>query len=227
VAGTSWSGLSSIPGCLNPTLVRLGRSTVRLGWQSLGRPTTNGPPLSNAVGGNTLTTFGAHNRLTDSTTGITILSGAAGEAHGDVPVSVVGNSLGGRAAFRAAGDRTVVSVVGVAPWLPEGEPVDQLAGRWVLIMHGDRDRGDASAAWSLDYASRARAVVPDLARFEVVGDNHYLLRRAPDGWAMATAFVSATTGSRPMHPAIAEAMAASGPDGLRTPLLVGFQAAAA
>ncbi|MFF0575341.1 alpha/beta fold hydrolase [Streptosporangium saharense] len=38
--------------------------------------------------------------------------------HGDVPVVLVGNSLGGRAAFRAAGHPNVVAVAGVAPWLP-------------------------------------------------------------------------------------------------------------
>jgi pimeloyl-ACP methyl ester carboxylesterase len=142
--------------------------------------------------------------------------------HGDVPVALIGNSLGGRAAFRAAASPAVASVVGIAPWFPDGEPVAQLAGRKVLIMHGDRDRSDASAAKSLAYAQRARAVVPDLARFEIAGGGHLLLRRAADCWALTTAFVTATVGSRPLDPAITHAMAASGPDGLRTPLAVGF-----
>ncbi|GAA5189648.1 alpha/beta hydrolase [Rugosimonospora acidiphila] len=142
--------------------------------------------------------------------------------HGSVPVSLVGNSLGGRAAFHAADDPSVTSVVGVAPWLPEGDPVDQLAGRRVLIMHGERDRSEASAASSLAYARRARAVVPDLARFEVGGDGHYLLRRAVDCWALTTGFVTATVGTRPLHPAIGAAMAAQEPDCLNAPLAVGF-----
>jgi len=136
-------------------------------------------------------------------------------AHGRAPVALIGNSLGGRAAFRAAGDPSVVSVVGVAPWLPEGEPVDQLAGRRVLIMHGARDHSDASAAMSLAYARRARAVVPDLARFEVAGDGHHLLRRTGDCWALATGFVTATAGDRPMPPHIAGAMTT---EDLRVPL---------
>jgi pimeloyl-ACP methyl ester carboxylesterase len=147
--------------------------------------------------------------------------------HGDVPVSLVGNSLGGRAAFHAADDPSVASVVGVAPWLPEGDPVEQLAGRRALIMHGARDRSGASAAMSLAYARRARSVVPDLARFEVAGDGHYLLRRAPDCWALAAGFVTATVGTQPLDPAIRAAMTAPEPDGLRTPLAAGFGRTAA
>jgi pimeloyl-ACP methyl ester carboxylesterase len=133
--------------------------------------------------------------------------------HGDVPVALVGNSLVGRAAFSVAGEPQVAGVVGVAPWLPEGEPVEQLAGRKVLILHGDQDRSDAPASLSLAYAERARAVVPDLARFEVVGDGHYLLRRAIDCWAATTGFVLGALGMRPLDPAAED---------LRTPLPVGI-----
>jgi pimeloyl-ACP methyl ester carboxylesterase len=145
-------------------------------------------------------------------------------AHGDVPVALIGNSLGGRAAFWAAADPRVASVVGIAPWLPPGDPVEQLAGRKVLIIHGDRDRGSAGARRSLAYAVRARAVVPDLARFEAVGDNHYLLRRYADCWALTTEFVLGTIGGDGLEPVIAAAMAAPAPDGLRTPLPVRFRA---
>jgi pimeloyl-ACP methyl ester carboxylesterase len=147
--------------------------------------------------------------------------------HGDIPVALVGNSLGGRAAFHAADGPTVASVVGIAPWLPEGDPVEQLAGRKVLILHGERDRSSASSAMSLAYAQRARLIVPDLARFEVGGDGHLLLRRAADCWALATAFVTATVGTRPLESAIAEAMAAPEPGGLRNPLAAGFGRVAA
>jgi alpha-beta hydrolase superfamily lysophospholipase len=73
--------------------------------------------------------------------------------HGGVPCVLVGNSLGGRAAFRAAGAPHVVGVAGIAPWLPEGEPVDQLTGREALILHGDKDRSEAGAEKSLEFAS--------------------------------------------------------------------------
>jgi pimeloyl-ACP methyl ester carboxylesterase len=143
-------------------------------------------------------------------------------AHGAVPVALVGNSLGGRAAFRVAGEPQIASVVGIAPWLPDGDPVEQLAGRKVLIMHGDRDRGTAGAEKSFAYASRARSVVPDAARFEVVGDNHYLIRRSADCWALTTNFVLGTIGTGRLDPAVCAAMASPAPGGLRMPLPVGF-----
>ena len=60
-------------------------------------------------------------------------------AYGAVPVALVGHSMGGRAAMRVAGASEVVSVVGLAPWLPAEDPVRQLAGRRVLIAHGALD----------------------------------------------------------------------------------------
>ncbi|MEV4094452.1 alpha/beta hydrolase [Streptosporangium saharense] len=137
--------------------------------------------------------------------------------HGDVPVVLVGNSLGGRAAFRAAGHPNVVAVAGVAPWLPPGEPVEQLAGRRVLIVHGDRDRSDASAADSLAYAERARPVT-DVRRLEVAKAGHFLLTRADDVWAVTTDFTLDTlTGREPSRLPPEEPSAP-----LRTPLPIGY-----
>ncbi|MBO1418519.1 alpha/beta hydrolase, partial [Streptomyces sp. FH025] len=106
--------------------------------------------------------------------------------HPGAPVVLIGNSLGGRAAFWCAGHPSVAGVAGIAPWLPSGDRVEQLAGRRVLIVHGTADRSEASAARSLEYALRARRVVPDLARYEVPGGNHYLLRRTADINALTT-----------------------------------------
>ncbi|MFI6154363.1 alpha/beta hydrolase [Kitasatospora sp. NPDC051170] len=117
--------------------------------------------------------------------------------YGDVPVVLVGNSLGGRAAFRSAGDPVVTGVVGIAPWLPDGDPVDHLAGRRVLIIHGDRDHSTASAADSLAYARRAAEFVPGLARYEVPNGGHFLTRRADDIRALTTAFVLSTLADEP------------------------------
>lgn len=117
--------------------------------------------------------------------------------YGDVPVVLIGNSLGGRAAFWTAGHPAVVGVAGIAPWLPGGDPVEHLAGRRVLIIHGERDRSAASAARSLEYAGRAREVVPDLARYEVPDGRHYLIKRADDVRALTTAFVLAVLGAGP------------------------------
>ncbi|WP_404348331.1 alpha/beta hydrolase [Phycicoccus jejuensis] len=62
------------------------------------------------------------------------------EQVGDVPVALVGHSLGGRAALLAAGDERVRAVVGLATWLAHGDPVGPLSGRDVLLVHGDADR---------------------------------------------------------------------------------------
>jgi dienelactone hydrolase len=96
--------------------------------------------------------------------------------HGDVPVCVVGHSMGGRSALRAAGRPNVHAVVALAPWLPEGEPVAQLAGRSVVIAHGRHDRV-TDPARSLAYSLRAAPVAERLCRFEVARSGHAMLER--------------------------------------------------
>ncbi|WP_051710717.1 alpha/beta hydrolase [Streptomyces sp. NRRL S-350] len=113
------------------------------------------------------------------------------------PVVLIGNSLGGRAAFWCAGHPSVAGVAGIAPWLPSGDPVDQLAGRRVLIVHGTGDHSAANATQSLEYALRARQVTPDLARYEAPGANHYLLREARDISTLTTDFTLATLNAAP------------------------------
>ncbi|GAA1949510.1 alpha/beta hydrolase [Kitasatospora viridis] len=129
--------------------------------------------------------------------------------YGDVPIVLIGNSLGGRAAFQEAGHPAVAGVVGIAPWLPDGAPVEHLTGRRVLIIHGDRDRTEASAAKSLDYARRALPFAPDLARYEVPRGSHYLVKQADAVRALTTAFVLTVLGGEPSSVAVGE---------LRTPL---------
>ncbi|MFD0401088.1 alpha/beta hydrolase [Kitasatospora sp. NPDC127121] len=117
--------------------------------------------------------------------------------YGDVPVVLIGNSLGGRAAFWCAGHPNVVGVAGIAPWLPSGDPVDHLAGWRVLIVHGTGDHSAANANQSLEYALRARPVVPDLARYEAPGANHYLIRQTADISALTTDFTLDTLKAEP------------------------------
>jgi pimeloyl-ACP methyl ester carboxylesterase len=140
--------------------------------------------------------------------------------HGSVPVLLVGNSLGGRAAFRAAGHEQVAGIAGIAPWLPEGEPVRQLAGREVLILHGDRDDTDAGARYSLSYARRARQWVPDLARIEIPGGSHLLVRGARDCAAMCTEFAMSVTAGVPRGTLLERARGGN----LRTVLPPGYRA---
>jgi dienelactone hydrolase len=109
-----------------------------------------------------------------------------------VPVVLIGHSMGARAAIRMAGHAAVIAVAGLAPWLPPGEPVDQLAGRRVLLAHGTADRITSPAeTWA--YAERARAV-SDLTAIEIRGGDHPMLRRALLWHALAAQFTRASFG---------------------------------
>jgi pimeloyl-ACP methyl ester carboxylesterase len=109
-----------------------------------------------------------------------------GTRYGDVPVALIGHSMGARAAFRVAGHPAVTAIAGLAPWLPPGEPVDQLAGRRVLLAHGTADRVTPPAqTWA--YAERARSVA-DVAVIEVRNGEHTMLWRAPLWHRLAAEF---------------------------------------
>ena len=110
-----------------------------------------------------------------------------------VPVVLVGHSMGGRAAVRAAGHPAVIAVAGLAPWLPPGEPAGQLAGRRVLLAHGTADRTTRPAdTWA--YAERARDVSDDVTTIEVRGGDHPMIRRAHLWHSIAAEFARASFG---------------------------------
>ncbi len=100
--------------------------------------------------------------------------------YGAVPVVVVGHSMGGRAALRVAGEPSVRAVAALAPWLPAAEPIAQLAGRTVLIVHGDRD-SVTSADASLAYVRRVADVADRVCFWRVPGGHHAMLEH-PAHW---------------------------------------------
>jgi len=110
-------------------------------------------------------------------------------AYGPVPVVLIGHSMGARAAMRAGGHPAVAAVAGLAPWLPLGEPVEQLAGRWVLVAHGTAD-AITSPAETWAFVERARAVT-QVAAIEVRDGDHPMLRRARLWHAIAAEFARA------------------------------------
>lgn len=117
----------------------------------------------------------------------------ASSRHGDVPVVLVGHSMGGRTALRVAGHDSVRGVAALAPWLPDREPVDQLAGRDVLIAHGTLDRVTSPRA-SRRFAERARDVAARVDYVAVRSDAHAMLLRAPLWHRLATRFVLGVIG---------------------------------
>ena len=111
---------------------------------------------------------------------------------GPVPVVLVGHSMGARAALRAAGHPSVSAAAGLAPWLPPGEPVDQLAGRRILLAHGTSDVVTGPAdTWA--YAARARALTT-VAEIEVRSGEHTMLWRAPLWHGLAATFTCLSLG---------------------------------
>jgi pimeloyl-ACP methyl ester carboxylesterase len=135
----------------------------------------------------------------------------------DLPTALVGHSMGGRAVLHAAGAPQVTAVAALAPWLDGTDPVRQLAGRTVLIAHGDRERM-TDPRQSLAYAVRAKAVTDRVARFDVLGDGHAMLRRAGDWHGLVTRFVLGELGVEPVDPVITNALRQPAPGGLDVPL---------
>ena len=147
--------------------------------------------------------------------------------YGDVPVCLTGIDMGARAALRSAGHEAVNSVVALAPWLPEQdvaappEPVKQLAGRRVLIVHGTNDeRTDPELSFRL--AARAKKANRDICRFEVHSDGHGLHQHRQEVHALAEDFVMGALFGRAFSRPVEDALMAPPPLGLRMPLAAGF-----
>ncbi|MEU5695613.1 alpha/beta fold hydrolase [Actinosynnema sp. NPDC020468] len=137
--------------------------------------------------------------------------------HPGVPIVLVGHSMGGRTALRVGGERGVVGVCALAPWVEPGEPYRQLAGQFVLIAHGDRERM-TDPAQSLAFAVRVKTVSDRVARFAVLGDGHAMLRRAADWTRLVVDFVTGALEIEPVAPDIANALREPAPGGLDVPL---------
>jgi dienelactone hydrolase len=95
----------------------------------------------------------------------------------DVPVVLVGHSMGGRAALAVAAHPAVAGVVALAPWCPPGEPVAHLSGRSVVLLHDERDR-ITSAAHTWAFARRAAAAGARVGTVAMPYGGHTMLRGA-------------------------------------------------
>lgn len=111
------------------------------------------------------------------------------ERHGDVPVALVGHSLGGRAALLGGADPRVRSVVALNPWVLPTDPVE-LDDTRVLVVHGTDDR-IALPARSADLARRLAGRTP-VGYISVPGGKHAMLRHGRTFETLAAEFVAAT-----------------------------------
>jgi dienelactone hydrolase len=115
------------------------------------------------------------------------------EELGELPVGLIGHSLGGRAALLTGDQPGVVSVVALNPWVYPTDDAD-LTGRRVLVLHGLRDRVASPA--------RASAVARNLARtaevefIEVPDGRHAMLRHGREFDRRAATFTAETLLSR-------------------------------
>lgn len=96
--------------------------------------------------------------------------------HGDLPVVLLGHSMGARTAVAVADDANVVGVVGLAPWLPPDEPTRPLAGKHLAVSHGSADK-ITSARATRAFVGRADRVAASTEFHDMGRVGHYMLRR--------------------------------------------------
>ncbi|MEV8326223.1 alpha/beta fold hydrolase [Kitasatospora sp. NPDC056731] len=125
---------------------------------------------------------------------------------GEVPTVLIGHSMGGRAALRAGGHPAVTGLVALAPWCPAEDPCEQLAGRDVLLLHGDRDKVTPPAE-TRAFAARSRAAGARVCGYTVTGSGHAMLQRIPDWHRATTRLATALLGLRPLPAETASALA--------------------
>jgi alpha-beta hydrolase superfamily lysophospholipase len=99
---------------------------------------------------------------------------------GELPVVLLGHSMGARTSIHAVDHDSVVGVVGLAPWFPPEDRVAGLTGRHLLAAHGHRDRITSYRATAA-FVERARDVTSSAELRDMGPVGHYMLRR-PRSW---------------------------------------------
>ncbi len=110
------------------------------------------------------------------------------ERFGEVPIALVGHSMGGRAAIHTADHPSVTTVVGLAPWVATGDPVSTMSGRRLLAVHGDADRMTSPAA-SAQYVRDAAPIAAAASFVSIRGEHHPMLRQPRLWHDLTTGFV--------------------------------------
>lgn len=95
--------------------------------------------------------------------------------HGDLPVVLLGHSMGARTAVSVADDPNVLGVVGVAPWFPPGHPVQALAGKRLVAAHGRADRITNFGA-TQQFVRRAAPLASSVEFVDMGELDHYMVK---------------------------------------------------
>ena len=93
---------------------------------------------------------------------------------GDLPVVLLGHSMGARTAVSVADEPAVRGVVALAPWFNPGDPVATLRGRHLRAAHGRADRVTSFAA-TQHYVRRAAAVALSSELVDMGARGHTML----------------------------------------------------
>ena len=116
---------------------------------------------------------------------------------GGVPTVLLGHSMGGRAALRsAAGIRPSAAWLPSRPGSPAPNPVEQLAGRDLVVLHGTRDLTTSPRA-SERFVTRALPFARRAVCLQVPWSGHGMLLRASTWHRITAAFVAAITDDAP------------------------------
>jgi len=110
---------------------------------------------------------------------------------GDLPVGLVGHSMGGRVALRVADHGGVRSVAALAPWLPPGESIPAMDDRSVLLAHGTADR-TTNPAETFELAEKLAAQGVDVELVKFAGGRHSMLFPAKPWHDLVAAFMVRT-----------------------------------
>ena len=141
------------------------------------------------------------------------------ERFGDLPIGLVGHSMGGRVALRVVqhqaasngarqgvdtrGEHSpgVRSVAALAPWLPYGEPIPVLGDRALLLAHGTADQ-TTDPARTTELAEKLTADGGDVELVKYPGAGHSMLFPARPWHNLVAGFMVRTLLSpEPVDPA--------------------------
>lgn len=115
----------------------------------------------------------------------------------DVPIGLVGHSMGGRVSLELAGRPDVRAVAALAPWVAAEYDTSTFTDTALLVVHGSDDR-ITDPRRSQDLVRRVGAAGGD-ATFRALPDRHAMLRRMPTWHRLAADFVDGALTGRQRH----------------------------